>query len=221
MGLRCSLAPISLILPPGPIFLQAAVQVMLFLGSLLTRTVAVHGFQVFGLRAEGGRDRFEELGECVDARFAGGRRRTAHGGGTAGASARRAGSLSPMASLIWPIGRPRVSAATWVMMVRVPVPRSCVPISTSTEPSGLMVVRAVQAWPAPPQALTPMPSPRRDRAGLGAARLPELASIRTSRRPSEAGSDSVRRAGCSRRSYRRPPSGPCRFWRRSLRWRSR
>ena len=33
-------------------------------------------------------------------------------------------SLDPMASLMAPIWRPRVSAATWVMMVRVPVPRS-------------------------------------------------------------------------------------------------
>src|SRR5260370_38532950 len=39
MGLRCSLAPVSLILPPGPIFLQAATQVMLFFVSTLTRTV--------------------------------------------------------------------------------------------------------------------------------------------------------------------------------------
>ena len=39
------------------------------------------------------------------------------------------------------------------MMVRVPVPRSCVPSSTTTEPSGLMVVRHLLAWPPPPQVL--------------------------------------------------------------------
>ena len=69
--------------------------------------------------------------------------------------------LSPMTSLICPICSPRVSAATCVIIVRVPVPKSWVPISSNTEPSGLIVTRPVHACPAPPQALTPMPSPRR------------------------------------------------------------
>ena len=69
-------------------------------------------------------------------------------------------SLNPIAkSSIAPIGSPRVSAATWVMMVRVPVPKSWVPISTSTELSGLMVVRHWSgALPRPRRK--PRPRPR-------------------------------------------------------------
>ena len=44
--------------------------------------------------------------------------------------------LSPIFTLMAPTGRPSVSAATMAMMVRVPVPRSWLPSSTSTEPSG-------------------------------------------------------------------------------------
>ena len=47
--------------------------------------------------------------------------------------------LSPILSLMACIGSPKVSAATCVMMVRVPVPRSWLPISISTLPSGWMV----------------------------------------------------------------------------------
>src|SRR5436190_681159 len=50
-------------------------------------------------------------------------------------------SFVPMTSFTWPICKPSVSAATCVMMVRVPVPRSCVPISIETVPSGLITVR--------------------------------------------------------------------------------
>ena len=58
--------------------------------------------------------------------------------------------LDPIASLTWLIGRPSVSATTCVMMVRVPVPRSWVPISIETEPSGLMTARHCDWWPPPP-----------------------------------------------------------------------
>jgi len=50
-------------------------------------------------------------------------------------------ALSPIFSVIAPSGSPRVSAATMVMMVRVPVPRSWLPNSTSTVPSGWILVR--------------------------------------------------------------------------------
>ena len=65
-----------------------------------------------------------------------------------------------MTSLTWPICSPRLSAAIWVITVRVPVPRSCVPISTETDPSGLMTVRQLLAWPLPFQAAKPTPRPR-------------------------------------------------------------
>src|SRR5206468_6320865 len=44
--------------------------------------------------------------------------------------------LSPITTLIAVSGSPSVSAATILMHVRVPVPRSWLPSSTTTEPSG-------------------------------------------------------------------------------------
>jgi hypothetical protein len=57
------------------------------------------------------------------------------------------------------IGNPKVSAATMAIVVRVPVPRSCVPHFTTTLPSDMMSTRACDPWPAPPQrcAETPIP----------------------------------------------------------------
>ena len=44
--------------------------------------------------------------------------------------------LSPILTLTASSGRPSVSASTMLSAVRVPMPRSCVPIFSSTEPSG-------------------------------------------------------------------------------------
>src|ERR1019366_4706511 len=160
MGLRCSLAPISEILPPAPIFWQAEAQVRLFLVLPLTRTVPSTASRSSGWAPSAGAAASKSLARALtpDLRVAEDAPPTVVDPPEAPPGGRL---LSPMTSLIWPIWRPRVSAATWVIMVRVPVPRSWVPISSSTEPSGLMVVRAVQAWPAPPQALTARPRPRR------------------------------------------------------------
>src|SRR6185369_6702314 len=68
--------------------------------------------------------------------------------------------LSPILSVIAPRGKPSVSAATMVMMVRVPVPRSWLHSSTSTVPSGWMLVRHWLLWPPPPHVLMASPRPR-------------------------------------------------------------
>jgi hypothetical protein len=44
--------------------------------------------------------------------------------------------LSPIFTFTMLMGRPSVSAATMAMIVRVPDPRSWLPSSISTEPSG-------------------------------------------------------------------------------------
>ena len=86
--------------------------------------------------------------------------------------------LSPMFSLMALIGRPSVSAATCTMIVRVPVPRSWLPSSTSTEPSGLMTVRHLLVWPPPPQVCMATPRPRFTGPGAGfAARMPVLLPV--------------------------------------------
>src|ERR1035437_398717 len=59
------------------------------LGVALDADGAVDGFQFLGLRGERRGGRFENLGEGVDAGFAGGRGGAADGGGTAGGSNRR------------------------------------------------------------------------------------------------------------------------------------
>ena len=58
------------------------------------------------------------------------------------------------------MGTPSVSATTCAMQVRVPVPRSCVPIMISTVPSALILARHLEACPRPPQVAMPMPKPR-------------------------------------------------------------
>src|SRR3954452_4240738 len=58
---------------------------------------------------------------------------------------------SPISACTAPIGRPSVSAATIVTMVRVPVPISCVPILTTTPPSEVMSTPHCDPCPAPPQ----------------------------------------------------------------------
>ncbi len=68
--------------------------------------------------------------------------------------------LSPITTFTASSGRPKVSAATMLMAVRVPVPRSWLPNSTSTEPSGLMVVRHWLACPPPCQVDIATPTPR-------------------------------------------------------------
>ena len=57
-------------------------------------------------------------------------------------------------------GSPSVSAATMAITVRVPVPKSWLPSSTATDPSGWIVVRQVLAWPRPNHVHTPRPIPR-------------------------------------------------------------
>ena len=59
------------------------------------------------------------------------------------------------------IGRPKVSASTIAITVRVPVPRSCDPIAASTVPSGCTFTWQFDAWPRPPQVWIERPSPRR------------------------------------------------------------
>src|SRR5882724_3711935 len=57
--------------------------------------------------------------------------------------------------------RPNSSATIARVYVRVPVPRSCVPTATPTEPSG-EIVRSTLHWllPPPPQVPTAQPIPR-------------------------------------------------------------
>src|SRR5262249_20354698 len=73
----------------------------------------------------------------------------------------------PMFTRIDSYGRPKVSASTRAMTVRVPVPRSCVPHIVSTSPLGWM--RTLQAdWPAPPPQVwmaIPRPSTTEPLAG--------------------------------------------------------
>ena len=70
-------------------------------------------------------------------------------------------ALSPSFTRTALIGKPNVSAATCVIQVRVPVPISWLPISTSIVPSALMDTLHLEAWPAPPQVAIPKPTPRR------------------------------------------------------------
>ena len=72
------------------------------------------------------------------------------------------------------IGRPKVSASTIAITVRVPVPRSCDPIAASTVPSGCTFTWQFDAWPRPPQVWIESPSPRRTVPVAAAARLPVL-----------------------------------------------
>ncbi len=51
-------------------------------------------------------------------------------------------SESPSPTLTFPIGTPRVSAATWAAMVYVPVPRPWDAVETTTLPSGKTETRA-------------------------------------------------------------------------------
>ncbi len=158
MGLRWLFSPISEILAV-PSLRQAACQVRLLLGLSFTRMWPSTASNCSGCAPSAGAAASNSLASAFSAALrveeetpptvvdppealSGGR------------------SFDPIVSLIAPIGSPRVSAATWVMMVRVPVPRSCVPISTSTEPSGWMVVRHWLWCPPPPQALKPRPRPR-------------------------------------------------------------
>src|ERR1043166_8495865 len=59
-------------------------------------------------------------------------------------------SFLPIRTLTASSGRPRVSATTIPTHVRVPTPRSCVPIFASTEPSGLIVTSHSEGCPCPP-----------------------------------------------------------------------
>ena len=81
-------------------------------------------------------------------------------------------------SLMAVIGSPSVSAATCVMMVRVPVPRSWLPISSTTEPSGLIVVRQLAGVAAAAPRVDADAQPALDRAGAAfAARVPQALPV--------------------------------------------
>src|SRR6185312_17400337 len=68
--------------------------------------------------------------------------------------------LSPMLSWILSIGNPSVSPATIRMAVRVPVPRSWLPILIFTEPSEWILISQLLLWPRPPQVWMARPKPR-------------------------------------------------------------
>src|SRR5439155_5040201 len=68
-------------------------------------------------------------------------------------------ALSPILTLTVSTGRPRVSAATIAITVRVPVPRSCEPSSAETDPSGLIVTLHSLACGPPPHVCIERPSP--------------------------------------------------------------
>ena len=51
-------------------------------------------------------------------------------------------SVSPNTMRTSPIRAPSASAAIWARIVREPVPRSCVPVRTSAEPSPLILTIA-------------------------------------------------------------------------------
>src|SRR5512143_1347405 len=68
--------------------------------------------------------------------------------------------VSPIWTLTASNGTPSDSAATIWMQVRVPVPRSCDPSLTSTEPSGWIVKSFSLLWPRPPQVWNDIPMPR-------------------------------------------------------------
>ena len=74
-----------------------------------------------------------------------------------------------MPSLMAPIGRPRVSAATCVMMVRVPVPRSWVPISTQHGAIGIDGGAALAGVAAAAPGVDADAEAALDRAGAGLA----------------------------------------------------
>src|SRR5437016_13859997 len=59
--------------------------------------------------------------------------------------------LSPISRVSAFRGRPSESAATMRMAVRVPTPKSWVPIFIFTEPSGWMVRAQLLLWPLPPK----------------------------------------------------------------------
>src|ERR1039458_9154341 len=108
MGLRCSLAPVSLILPPGPIFLQAETQVMLFVGLPLTRMAATTpSVAAVGARSAGAAASKTLARALMPAlRVAEDEPPTVVEPPELPPGGRL---LSPMATLIWLIGRPRVS----------------------------------------------------------------------------------------------------------------
>src|SRR5215207_3045615 len=73
-------------------------------------------------------------------------------------------SVSPMTTRTPASEAPNDSAATWVRIVREPVPRSCVPVRTSALPSELSLARAYAGGPPPvPQTWAATPTPRRVR----------------------------------------------------------
>ena len=68
--------------------------------------------------------------------------------------------FSPIFTVTALSGTPNVSAATIVSAVRVPVPRSFVPMRSSIVPSLFTMHMHCDAWPAPPQVASDRPSPR-------------------------------------------------------------
>ena len=120
----------------APIFAQASFHDRLRLVSPFTRTIAVYRFQFFRLapsaQARLWRTACRARPPQRDASTRSRRRRSC---------CRRCRRMADSgcrrsAAVTCSIGMPSVSAATMVMMVRAPVPRSCVPILISTEPSG-------------------------------------------------------------------------------------
>src|SRR5262249_779414 len=68
-------------------------------------------------------------------------------------------NVSPISGFTALMGRPSVSAATMATIVRVPVPRSCVPHFTTTLPSDRMSTCACVPRPPPPQRWAAQPQP--------------------------------------------------------------
>src|SRR5205814_100376 len=68
-------------------------------------------------------------------------------------------AVSPSSNRTLCTGRPSVSAATCVITVYVPVPRSCDPDCTSAEPSGSMRANAVAGLRCPGYVAVATPQP--------------------------------------------------------------
>ena len=75
--------------------------------------------------------------------------------------------LSPSSIVTCGTSRPSVSATTIAMIVRLPVPMSCVPQRITTLPSEVISQCARAPVPAPPQRFAEQPRPRLIGPGVG------------------------------------------------------